>query len=100
MDNPVPVTQDLLPVKSWHDFESQFPLLAMACKVVDWDGDPDRDSLWEACVRTALCRRFSDAESELQQLSAPDYLSVVHADPGEELECAPIACRVLTGIFA
>lgn len=85
---------------NFHEFESAFPLLAMACKVIDYDGDPDRTELWEICISTALCPRFSEAERELEQLSAPALLSVIQADPGDELECAPIACRVLTGIFA
>lgn len=85
---------------NFHEFETSFPLLAMACRVVDHEGDPDCDSLWEICISTALCRRFDDAEAELRKLTAPQYLAVVHADPGDELECAPIACRVLTGIFA
>lgn len=99
MDNPntPPSEQGLT---NFHQFEQAYPLLAMACRVIDHEGDPDCDSLWEICVSTALCRRFDDAEREMSTLSAPQYLAVVHADPGEELEFAPIACRVLTGIFA
>jgi hypothetical protein len=85
---------------NFHEFETAFPLLALACKAADYDGDPNRDDLWEICISTALCPRFAEAERELEQLSARALLSVILADPGEELDCAPIACRVLTGIFA
>lgn len=96
----LPPAEQVTTPTNFHEFENAFPLLALACKAADYDGDPNRDDLWDICISTALCPRFAEAERELEQLSAPALLSVIQADPGEELECAPIACRVLTGIFA
>lgn len=96
----LPPAEPVAAPTNFHEFEKAFPLLALACKAADYDGDPNLNDLWDLCISTALCPRFAEAERELEQLSAPALLSVIQADPGEELECAPIACRVLTGIFA
>lgn len=81
-------------------FERSFPLLALACKAVDYEGTANSTELYDVLIGTATDRRFSEAERELEKISAPAFWNVVNADPGEELPFAPIACRVLTAIFA
>lgn len=85
---------------NFYQFERAFPMLATACKIVAFDADTSSDDLWEACISTALDKRFHEAEAELAIASAADFYAVTNADPGELLEVAPCACAVLTGIFA
>lgn len=85
---------------NFHEFEQQFPMLATACKVVAFDSDTSSGDLWEACISTALDKRFHQAEAELSEASAGEFYEVIMADPGDLLAAAPCACAVLTGIFA
>jgi hypothetical protein len=86
--------------KNWSQFAKACPILSMAAALNDWEGGSEgHDELW-GLISTSTDRRFAEAEEELVKLGVWQFHAVVYADPGEELPCAPIACSVLTAMFA